>query len=376
MTYTSIFLEPQVHNVEPPLRLRLDYTNLKLLSPFAKEYERVQTDCSINTLAIARQRPYTGLGSDIHVYSISMCKAIEMNNTRLRTVGSWIWNPVEHCPIVDNNKSPMLCYFPKSETVCPNDDDEDSEMIERVSTTDSGGLIDVNSCPNVTARYGGTSAIRAATTEFLFTRLSNFVKVEAERQLQIHFGNNPHTNNRVPNDMITVHIRWGDKSLDMDLLPMDHYTNAVHKIVDDRRMARNSATISDINHTNANLDGNDIEEMVHIYLSTEDPEAVELFLNTTPGHWNVYLDQYYVEMSPLRKQFGNLYGANSDLVIQSQGRSGLLALGSLLVAMEAKDYVLTTGSNWSRLMNEIRKNIIDPRCNFCTTMVDLIPFEY
>ena len=259
----------------------------------------------------------------------------------------------------------------KAETVCPNDDNtDDSDIVERVNITDWEGLIDVNSCPEVTEQYGGTSAIRAATTEFLFTRLADFVIAEAERQLQIHFGNNTLTNNRVPKDMITVHIRWGDKRIEMGLLPMEHYTNAVHQIVNDRKIARSSATMSGVDQASDN------EDEVHIYLSTEDPEAVELFLNTTPGHWNVYLDQYYVEMLPYRHQYGNNYGGNSDLVIQSQGRSGIIALGSLLVAMESKDYVLTTGSNWSRLMNEIRKNIIDPRCDSCTTMVDLLSFEY
>lgn len=359
-----------------PIRLRLDYTNLELLSPFAKEYERIQTNCSINTLAITRQRPFTGLGSDIHVYSTSMCKAMEMKHARLRTVGSWIWTPIEHCPVIDEynhpiTTSPMVCYFPKAEFVCPDDDNtEDFDIVERVNITDWEGLIDVNSCPEVTEQYGGTSAIRAATTEFLFTRLADFVIAEAERQLQIHFGNNTLTNNRVPKDMITVHIRWGDKRIEMGLLPMEHYTNAVHQIVNDRKIARSSATMSGVDQASDN------EDEVHIYLSTEDPEAVELFLNTTPGHWNVYLDQYYVEMLPYRHQYGNNYGGNSDLVIQSQGRSGIIALGSLLVAMESKDYVLTTGSNWSRLMNEIRKNIIDPRCHSCTTMVDLLSFEY
>jgi hypothetical protein len=45
--------------------------------------------------------------------------------------------------------------------------------------------------------------------------------------------------------------------------------------------------------------------------------------------------------------------------------------GSLLVAMEANYFVLTTASNWSRLMNELRKNFVEPRCNNCTLMVDL-----
>jgi hypothetical protein len=380
LTYSSDFIEPQ-NKIEATqideqvndgaVQLRLDYTNLELLSPFAKEYERIQNNCSINTLAITRQRPFTGLGSDIHVYSTSMCKAIELNSARLRTVGSWIWNSIEHCPIVDidNNTittSPMLCYFPKSETVCPNDDNDDNEdMIERVNLTDLGGLIDVNSCPNVTEQYGGTSAIRAATTEYLFTRVADFVVKEAERQLQILFGNNTSTNNKVPDNLITVHIRWGDKQLVMGLLPMERYINAVHKIVNERKIARNTTVSS-------NAD----DEQVHIYLSTEDPKAVEQFMSTKPSHWNVYLDQYYVEMIPYRHQFGDEYGGNSNLVKLSQGRSGVIAMGSLLVAMEAKDYVLTTASNWSRLMNEIRKNIIDPRCQFCTSIVDLLSWEY
>ena len=180
---------------------------MEVLSPFAKEYERIQNDCSINTLAITRQRPFTGLASDIHVYSTSMCKVIEMNSARLRTVGSWIWNPIKHCPIIDDENntittSPMLCYFPKSETVCPNDDD--SDMIERVTITDDNGNIDVNSCPKVTRKYGGTSSIRAATTEVLFTRVADFVVEEAQRQLRLHFGNNNITNNKVPDNLITV----------------------------------------------------------------------------------------------------------------------------------------------------------------------------
>lgn len=296
-----------------------------------------------------------------------MCKAIEMNSARLRTVGSWIWNPIKHCPIVDEDNntittSPMLCYFPKSEKVCPND--EDSDIIERVTITDDNGNIDVNSCPKVTRKYGGTSAIRAATTEVLFTRLADFVVEEAQRQLQLHFGNNNLTNNKVPDNLITVHIRWGDKKAEMYLLPIKHYINAVNRIVYRNIRRRNSHNWFDF------------DEEVHIYLSSEDPEAVRQFVDNAPSHWNIYFDQYYVEMLRYRDAVGSANGGNSMIAKLLGGRSGVIALGSLLVAMEAKYYVLTTGSNWSRLMNEIRKNIINPRCNHCTKMIDLLPSEY
>lgn len=356
------------------LRLRFDYTNLERLSPFAKEYERVQNDCSINRLAIARQRSFAGLGSDIHVYSAIMCKVMQKTSARLRTVGTWIWNSKEHCPILDDNNntistSPMLCYFPQSETVCPNDN-----SAKQFKVTDDKGQLTPQRCPNVTAQYGGTSAIRAATTEYLFTRLADFVIDEAERQLQIHFGNNARTNYQVPKDMITVHVRWGDKRYEADLLPIENYTAAVHQIVNDRRVARQGSQTSRSSQRSKSDENNDGN--VHIYLSTEDPDAVEAFMSNIPRHWNVYLDQYYVEMLPYRNRTGDVHSVNTINAKLLEGRSGLLALGSLLVAMESNDFVLMTKSNWSRLMNEIRKNIIHPRCQNCTRAIDLLPGEY
>ena len=230
-----------------PLRLRFDYTNLERRSPFAKEYERVQNDCSIDRLAIAHQRDFAGLGSDVHVYSAVMCKTMEKTNARLRTVGTWLWNSVEHCPLYDDNNntistSPMLCYFPQSETVCPNDNL--AGTTKQFKVTNDNGRVKLLSCPRVTERYGGTSAIRAATTEYLFTRLADFVVHEAERQLHLHFGNNPRTNYQVPKNLITVHVRWGDKRYEVDLLPIEKYTDAVRQIVNDRRITRQGGQTS------------------------------------------------------------------------------------------------------------------------------------
>jgi hypothetical protein len=95
-----------------------------------------------------------------------------------------------------------------------------------------------------------------------------------------------------------------------------------------------------------------------------------------PKHWNVYLDQYYLEYLPYRLKTGNAYNAHVDTVKATKGQFGLVALGSLLVAMESNDYVLTTGSNWSRLINELRKNVINLRCDDCTMLIDLVEGEY
>lgn len=57
--------------------------------------------------------------------------------------------------------------------------------------------------------------------------------------------------------------------------------------------------------------------------------------------------------------------------LQSKGKPGLWAIGSILVAMESKYYVLNLASNWSQIYNELRKNVVHPRCNNCTVMIDV-----
>ena len=89
----------------------------------------------------------------------------------------------------------------------------------------------------------------------------------------------------------------------------------------------------------------------------------------------MYLDQSMVELLLPDRPTAS-YNEAAHQARAGRGRPGLLALGSLLVAMEANDFVLTTSSNWSRLMNEIRISIIDPRCRNCTTLIDLNPGEW
>ena len=55
----------------------------------------------------------------------------------------------------------------------------------------------------------------------------------------------------------------------------------------------------------------------------------------------------------------------------TRGRAGLVSLASLLVSLESNRYVLTLGSNWSRLINELRATVVDYRCGNCTKMINL-----
>lgn len=379
------------------LHLRYDYTNLERMSLLAKQYETMQTNCSLKKIGLFHFNNDAGLGSNLHVFSIGLCVALQMQNVRMRTHGPWVYKDVEACGgnIRQRSKtlswideSPIQCYFPQAESICSGDFNKndattptelfDMNAIFSPSVNNNITLIDKNACPDIIdGPFGAISNIRAATTEYLFTRVSNIVQQEAERQLQILFGTNNASGcnvtttfkGKVPKNLITVHMRWGDKASEMELVPTLQYIEAIYDILDHRK--NKTLALTTPNADVSSDDGN-----VHIYLCTEDPLAVKHFMLLKPKHWNVYLDQYYEASLPNRKKLGNINNPHVVAAEKLQGRTGLIALGSLLVAMEANDFVLTTASNWSRLINEIRKNIINPRCNDCTKMIDLSYGEF
>jgi hypothetical protein len=347
------------------LQLRWDWTRLeRRQGSLAQRMAAHQQNCSL-PLATFRFRNRFGLGSDLHVYSQALCNALEQR-VRVHTSLPWIWrvatttsarNEVVGSDCESN--SAMSCYFPQAELGCDKDRQLDAAQMNQLRNLTRGRGRIRNNCPTVLAEHT-VSQIRAATTEFLFTRVSSLVQDEAQRQMRLvfapllrHGGSSsvPHRN------LITVHIRWGDKADEMTLVSIDQYVSAVAQLVAERQ----------------DEDPEWIERGIHIFLATEDPRAVHAFQNVAPVDWNIYVDQYFREMLPYRRDTYN----GSPLMAQDlNGRPGLLALGSLLVAMEADSFVLTTSSNWSRLMNELRRNILDPRCGNCTRWIDLSVGEW
>lgn len=195
------------------LSLRYDWTSLEHLSDFSKQIEFHQNNQCHLPLANFRYRNRFGLGSDLHLWSQAICNGLE-TGYRIRTVLPWLWNDESSCAMNDDRNreelkaSAMTCYFPKSELLCPNDVNESLQEdmgagVRLFNLTRGKGKIR-NECPNLTSQHG-ISEIRAASTEFLFTGVSPLIQQEAERQLNLVFGHR----NKVPDNLITVHIRWG-----------------------------------------------------------------------------------------------------------------------------------------------------------------------
>lgn len=326
-------------------KLRLDWTNLDLQSPISRRIQAHMENCSV-PLANYLHRHKAGLGSDLHIWSQAVCNGMA-DGYRIRTEPKWEYNYDPACG-ERTNLSSMLCYFPESELRCPND----AQMIDKiqgkpiVAAWASLGLKKRSRCEEVVGNY---TEYRPAAFEYLFSRLSPAVVKEAERQLSVVFPGGV-----VPENLITIHVRWGDKIMENQdsplnresaRVPIDRYIGAIQEFAKSR-------------------EGDD----VNVFLATEDPMAVKVFKDKAPNEWNIFVDAYFTETSSFRQDgFNNHRTVNEKL----KGKPGLIALASLLVAMEANDFVLMNGSNWSRVMNYLRKNMVDPRCNGCTRMVDL-----
>jgi len=345
--------------------LRRNWLRNPPLSDFAKQIEAHQSNCSI-PLATHYFDNTFGLGSHIILWGQALCNGMETRYRMRSHEPEWLWLDQEHCDMKEQAVlSPLLCYFPASEYRC-----SDLHQTDAVGKSDSSPTMTAENSSDVAASLNITdprnqndwcelakeseeskAMIRASSTEYLFQRLSPLVIREAKRQIGIIF-----PNGIVPEDLVTVHIRWGDKFWEMDLPPIQEYIDAVNTILSSKNALHG--------HTTANV------TIANIYLATEDPKAYQEFMAAKPHGWNVYADITLLEINAFRPLKGN---RASWAARNTNGRAGLVALASLLVAMEANVFVLTTKSNWSTIMNHLRTNIVNPRCDNCTKMIDLRP---
>jgi hypothetical protein len=324
-------------------KLRFDWTNLPVQSKIAKLMLAHQTNCSLPLGNHNWRKKIFGLGSDLHVWGAALCNSIEEGN-RIRThnINPWVWIDQEKCDAEKSEASTMSCYFPHAEMQCPGD----RENMEHVGFNVSNPIhIKCNRTATSPMNIYKKSDWRAAGIEMLFSRVAPIVQEEGERQLNLVFPDG------VPSDLITVHIRWGDKKFENKVMGVSQTMNAIKKVRTQR--------------------GDNLKDPVSILLCTEDPKAVDAFKDAVPANWNVYIDQFYHEMIPFRPEDESIYNKVPKMSRALNGKTGLWSLGSLLVSMEANAFVLVLSSNWSRVMDELRRNVLNPRCRNCTFVVDV-----
>ena len=353
-----------------------------------------------------------GFGADIHHFSDSVGLSM-LSTTRLLTnfqnskhipvIPTWRWLSKEDC----DEKSGLNCYFNipvdnckysenymmentdyrnfrkgrkntnfdgifnelklHTSKVCQNlpkycgSSDEAINKCEKDCESSDEAVINYMICRKTP--YNCKGKWHRSLVEYLFSSgLTDVVLKEVKSQIAQVFGRGG-----IPKNMITVHIRWGNKYIEAERLSIEAYTEAIMEHVKSEKHLWKQ---------NKNI--------VNIYLATEDPIAkgyLEKSLKKLNSGYNfrIFLDAT-VDINlknGLRPDVGFnetlKWGRNIDrnIATATNGKYGLQVLASVIIACNANSYILTTSSNLSRLMDEIRQNVVDANFNNITRLIDL-----
>jgi len=184
-----------------------------------------------------------------------------------------------------------------------------------------------------------------APMQYLFSSLSPPLLDRFQEAVHLIFGKEG-----VPSDMISVHIRWGDKFLENALVPIEAYVAAVADMRTRHHLSLKRASV---------------------FITTEDQAALVAFqslaANMYPS-WKIY--KYLPAIAQNSKEelvhsrgderdiyYDKLtYGVTSPIAAaEEQGVGAGPSLIALLIALEARFCVLTPSSNWSRIIDELHE---------------------
>ena len=155
--------------------------------------------------------------------------------------------------------------------------------------------------------------------------------------------------------MIAVHIRWGDKiepvsylggKPEMPKVAVVRYVQAIEKLCERHRISAPA-----------------------ILLATQEAPARAAFMRAAKQHphWTVH----ELHAGPLHNWVQAGIWRNQAGTAEALRASWLTSLASLLVLLQARHFVLVRGSNWSRLIDHLRRTRMNALCSRCTSMVDL-----
>lgn len=274
-----------------------------------------------------------GMGSDLHTWTQAVCNSMQKESTLLEQTEPWIWNDRAFCGDA-YKKQPLTCYF-NLQNHCPNTPAHPERMMSYNHSYDR--------CPKYIQDDRTRQEFRAAAIEYLFSNINPRLVQAAEAQILNVFGDFG-----IPENMFTVHLRWGDKKREMHLVTPQEYVAAIAKL----------AESNNITHPK-------------IFVTTESRDALNKVQAYVRDHKPGWVLHYYAPSVYEGGGFGGVPTSPMNMARHTNGAIGKASLIALLFALEAKFYVLTSGSNWSRLIDELRRNVIDHKCGNCTQMVDL-----
>lgn len=221
-----------------------------------------------------------GMGSDLHTFGQALWNMNEADGTCFALEKGWIWDPIGR---VFTFKLTDRCSAPQEWTQ---------------------------------GRHTGKfkAAIRRTATAFILSNyLSDHVYQEARDSVHVLKG-------ATVTNMVTVHVRWGDKHNEAPQIPITKYVKAVADF-----------------------------QITHpvVYITTEDKSALREFTRAAPKNWTV---RHYAPATSTLSTGPN----NSPMnFARSNPNAGMHSMVAFLLGMQGNNFVLTTSSNWSRLFREM-----------------------
>lgn len=313
--------------------LKNEWNQGHLYTPLAKTLKDhlENIDCSITHHHF--HFSYYGIGGELHMWSQALCNALEKGSSLLQLNESWMWNDKTFCP---DYPQPLTCYF-NVYNRCPFVPLHHRHHPPVISVSNA-----LNMCPRWIQNEENRQLFRAAAMEYLFSNISDAVLIQTDHAITETFGPGG-----IPDNMITIHIRAGDKVKEMRLISDQMFIINIDNIIAKYHLSASPT----------------------IFVITENTDSWYSFQRALAEEkrptWRVFRYSY-THMNDTESEKIPIYNAQI-----TGGSSGLSSIISLLIGLEAKYYLLTTGSNWSRLLNELRLNVVDSRCGNCTHMVDL-----
>jgi hypothetical protein len=323
--------------------LRTDWASGQVHGSLAQRIAQQLSNCS---------RPYYyqltdyGLGSNLHTWSQALCNAFGRGGTLQQLPDPWIWNDQQFCR--GRTSPPLYCYFNLQNNCVIENEDMEVEIVDHNNN--------IKNCPEWVEDDSSRQEFRAAAMEVLFSNLSLSLVHEAEDTALRLFGPNG-----APEDMITVHIRRGDKRDEMELPSMAIFVDAIRNLTLQYQIAL----------------------PVHLFVITESPDVIMDFQSELHQQGLRYV-LYHIDQPINSNNQSSHTHSPPKLAKLTHGATGKTSLVSLLLGLEARFYILTTGSNWSRLIDELRRNKVnyngyysnpssEMKCSKrCTVMVDLM----
>ena len=333
-----------------PVKLRHSWSGRSAHSQAARQLLARQSDCSkpqIKTVMTS-----SGMGSDLHMWSESMHNA-HLAGASLVVVGKWKWEDKHFC-VAATEYVPLSCYFANTRP-CP----LNSVPLGSSASVRSPLFSNLEESDPRLGIAEGERIIqprRTAAMELLFSNVSDTI-LDRTRHAATHiFG---YTGS--PDQMITVHIRWSDKGREAKLQRIGKYIEAVTTLVK--------------KHS--------IPSPVSIFVMSEDVSALAAFKQSANPNWRIFHYDYDDPAAIASHRTGEIDALKSSTTNEQKEElfytfgkdktnvQGAWSLITLLLSLESQYFVLTTSSNWSRLVNELRESILDVDCDRCTDFVDL-----